>query len=620
MEGINLQLFKPRSKWEASYPPVSLIRTKTLGIDLETKDPNLLSKGPGSFRRDGYPVGVSVSDGNNAWYLPFAHAGGGNLDPDTVFVFLKDLIDRCETLIGANILYDVEWLSFMGLDVTGKRLIDVQMTEALIDEEQTSYSLNALCNRYLGVDKDEKLLREAASTYGVDPKSELWKLPAEYVGPYACFDALSVVKINELQQKEIIKQDLSEVFELEVNLTPIIWKMRQQGIMVDLDKAGALSTQLTEEEESYHTIIFKNFGMKIDPWSGPALAKACSQLDIVFPLTNKDNPSFTSDWIKKQKHPFIESIAKIRELNRLRSMFIDQWIFDNNVGGVIHPVWHQMRNPDGGTRTGRMSASNPNPQQIPSRSDYAKDIRSLFIPGSAKSWCKIDYSQQEPRLMVHYAMLCKHQGVDTVARAYQDNPKADIYQLLAEAAKISRRDSKTITLGRCYGMGPTTMADKLNIQEAAAFKLIEQFDHSVPFIKALNDQCSNMAGHRGWIKTILGRRRHFNWWESTEYGKNLGEKYRDKDEAIRQFGSVRRAYARKALNSLIQGSAADMTKSAMVSIFKETGLVPCMQVHDELNYCIDDPKDADKLRQLAETCVKLEIPIVADVDVGEHWK
>jgi len=269
-----------------------------------------------------------------------------------------------------------------------------------------------------------------------------------------------------------------------------------------------------------------------------------------------------------------------------------------------------------------MAASNPNPQQVPGRSDIAPKVRALFRNPN-KQWAKLDYSQQEPRLLVHFASLCRCTGADLVKMAYCGNAKMDIYQFLADSCAMSRRDAKDATLGRMYGMGFKRFAAKQNITLEAAKSKLEEFDRSVPFVREISDMCASAAQTRGYIKTLLGRRRHFNLWEPSRYSENyefarpLPRELAEKEwsgERLKRFG------AHKALNSLIQGSAADMTKSAIVKIWDEYKRLPVMQVHDELDFEVDSEEEALNYKRACEECVSLEVPIVAELKLGEHWK
>lgn len=620
-----MPMFTPHSSWEPPVKFPDLSGVKILGIDLETKDPSLNTKGPGSFRQDGHVVGVSIATDDRSWYFPTRHLGGGNMDPTATWEYLFDTLNVERTYVGANLQYELEWLSTKGITLPGD-LIDIQIIEALIDEEQDTYELDALSKKYLGAGKDETLLQQAARDYGINAKSGLWQLHSKYVGPYAEFDAMAPLKILQKQRDEVHRQDLTEIVNLECPLTRILWLMRKQGVRIDLDQAKALSDSLKVKEDQLRYDIWKEHGCKIDEWSGDMLASICDRLKIHYPRTEKGNSSFEGEWLENHDNPFLRAVSSLRDINRLRDTFVNSWIFDNVVGDIIHPQWKQLKRDDGGTRTGRMAASNPNPQQVPSRSEIAPLIRKLFIPEDGMDWCKLDYSQQEPRLLVHFAYLCKMTGADLTRMAYRDNPNMDIYTFLAESAGISRRESKDITLGRCYGMGSRKLAVKLGISEMIAKKKLEEFDTSVPFVKEIADKCSQLAQQRGYIKTICGRRRHFNWYEPVnsynmrQEGKDVRPRKIDAARAKWPDLRLQRANTHKSLNSLIQGSAADQAKAAMLQIYREHGKIPYLQVHDELNYGSESEGKSGELKGIAENCVKMEVPSRADMTHGRHWK
>lgn len=624
---MNLSLFPPQSTWTppAQYP--DLRGVKVLGVDVETKDPLLRERGPGSFRKDGHLTGVSLATNDSRWYFPLRHLSGGNLPLDGALAFLADVFKEERTWIGANLQYEMEWLNTDGFSLKGKH-VDVQVVQALIDEEQESNALDVLCKQYLNEGKDESLLRDAAIDHDIDPKSELWKMHSKYVGPYAEFDAYSVVQIFKKQWEEIKKQELEEIFTLESKVTPILWEMRKQGFRVDLEAAAKLSKQLLERENGIRLSILQAYNCHIDEWSGPMLARKCQELGITYPHTTKGNPSFEGDWLDAHDHPFLKSVAELREINRLRDTFVEQWIFKNEIDGVIHCEWKQLVSDDGGTRTGRMAAKNPNPQQVPARSDLAPLVRALFIPmHPGLRWLKRDYSQQEPRLAVHFAVKCGFSSADMVKMAYRDNPKMDIYQFMADSARITRRDSKDLTLGRFYGMGAYKLAHKLGVSVEDAKKKLEEFDQSMSWVRELANLCTNKAQERGWLRTLCGRKRHFNWWEPADaYDRkkvNPGADLRPRKlkEAQEKWPNLRlkRAHTQKALNSLIQGSAADMTKSAMVMQYEQLKQISYLQVHDELDDGVEDQAHADRLQEIAINCVKLEVPMRVDAKLGAHW-
>lgn len=630
-EGLQLVMEAPRTEWmpPTSFPDLSGV--KSIGLDTETKDPHLDSKGPGFIRGDAQVAGVSVAADDRAWYFPINHLGGGNLPQESVSRFLSDILaveDRF--IVGANLQYDLEALWSLGVHARG-RFVDVQIAEALLEEERVvGYGLEMLCRLYLDEEgKNEKLLTEAALAFGVSPKGGLWKLPSKYVGPYAEYDAMAPLMIFAKQHEKLKSDDLLNIFQLECELTPLLWKMRLQGIPVDLQAAELFSRELAGMEDNARIHLKVECGRDVDVWSGDDLARLCDDRGISYPRTPKGNPSFESEFLEAENHDsaILRKVGEVRKLNRLRTTFVDDWIFKNQIKGRIHPSWKQLKSDEGGTRTGRMAASNPNPQQVPARSDLAPRVRRLFVPPEGNKWAKMDYSQQEPRLLVHYAAICNFTGAKLAAMAYRENRDMDIYQFLADAAQITRRQSKDLTLGRMYGMGKNKLALKLGISVAEAESLLERFDERVPFVKEISDSAMRKAQERGWIQTLLGRKRHFNYYEPV-YQKELKAKSIDcrpvPNHRIAESKwpnqRLQRAGAHKALNALIQGSAADMTKQAMLHIYRETGLIPMMAIHDELNYFVPDVIEAKKIQELAENCVQLEVPVKADLSFGDHWK
>lgn len=638
--GLCGTLWEPKATWAPPTNFPNLSGVKRLALDIESRDPNLTDKGPGFIRGDASVVGISIATVDRGWYFPIGHLGGGNMDRDAVTNYIRDALavnDR--EIIGANLSYELEGLSSMGISIAG-RLTDIQLCEALIDEERDlNYTLETLCSTYLGIGKSEELLKEAADAYGVHPKNGLWKLPAKYVGAYAEFDAFSCIGIADRQSEVIRAQNLGQIVALEMSLIPVLHAMRMQGIPVDLEKAQTLTNTLQKEEDTLALKIKRDFGSDINVWSGQHLARVCDRLSIDYPRTAKGLPSFVGDWLDGQTHPFLELVTELRTINKLRKDYVDGWIFKNNIKGRIHPQWKQLMSDEGGTRTGRMAASNPNPQQIPSskKKDGSPNpvgaaIRALFIPPKDKKWCKLDYSQQEPRILAHFAALCNLSGAEAAAFAYRSNPKMDFYKFMEDIAGIARREAKTMYLGLCYGMGKDKLASKLGKTKADCERLMAQFNEHVPFVKELADKCSNLAQTRGYIRTLCGRRRHFNYWEPANAYKlreaaKREKRYIDLRPRLRKEAELEwpkewliRAGTHKALNALNQGSAADMMKAGLVKGFVEDGRIPFITVHDEIGGAVDDQEDADKWKKTMETCVKMTVPIYADLYMGNSWK
>jgi DNA polymerase-1 len=390
---------------------------------------------------------------------------------------------------------------------------------------------------------------------------------------------------------------------------------------------------LVEEKALRHGMRVK-YGDEIDEWSGPKLGIICDRLNIKYPRTPTGLPSFTSDYIEGTIHPFLDDLSELRELSKIRETFINGWILDNLVGDRIHPQWRQVATDDGGTRTGRMAAANPNPQQVPAGkyrktgkpNNFGAKIRSLFIPHQqGLRWAKYDYSEQEPRILTHFAALCKFTRAQEMADMYNADIKFKIYPKMMEwAGGIDKRVAKDLYLGRCYGMGIKKLMLKLNMPEDQARSVLQQFDEGVPFVKEIADMAGSIAQRRGYVKTLLGRRRHFNLWEPVNSFK-LRQQGMDcmpvrEDQAKEKWHGLRiqRSNTHKALNAIIQGSGADMAKASMVKCWSEHKMLPYMQVHDELNYGVDGDM-AEKLHSAIESSVDMRVRIVSNMTIGEHW-
>jgi DNA polymerase I-like protein with 3'-5' exonuclease and polymerase domains len=467
---------------------------------------------------------------------------------------------------------------------------------------------------YVGRGKNEAVLLETAKEWGIDPKSEMYKLPAMYVGEYAEQDAKLTLGLWQEMKKEILHQDIEDIFNLETELFPCLVDMRFLGVRVDTEAAFELKNKLLTEEKECLQIVKKETGVDTQIWAARSIAQVFEKLRLPFDRTEKTNsPSFTKNFLQNHPHPIVQKIARAREINKAHTTFIDT-IIKHEHKGRIHAEINQLRSDVGGTVTGRFSYANPNLQQIPARNkELGPLIRSLFIPEEGHTWGCFDYSQQEPRLVVHYAALDGLYGVNDVIDAYK-NGEADFHQIVAEMADIPRSQAKTINLGLFYGMGKNKLQAELGINEDKAKSLFKQYHNRVPFVKTLMDSVMRKAADNGRIRTWLGRRCRFNLWEPNQYGIHKALPH---DQALAEHGpGIRRAYTYKALNRLIQGSAADMTKKAMVELHKE-GITPHIQVHDELDISVNN--NADKIKEIMESAVNLEVPIKVDYEYGKNW-
>ena len=538
------------------------------------------------------------------------------MDKALVINWLKNLFKQeYTTFIFHNAMYDVCWLRGAGIKIKGK-IVDTMIAASLIDENRLSYQLNVLAKHYVGIGKDEKVLYNAAKEYGLDPKKELWRLPAMFVGQYAERDAEATLKLWQRLHRELHDQELIDIFRLETQLFPCLVEMRFKGVRVDQEKAHKIKKNLMAREQKILNKIKDLTGLHVEIMAARSIAKAFDKLKLPYDRTAKSKePSFTKNFLQNHPHELAQSIADAREINKAHSTFIDS-ITKHAHKGRIHADINQIRSDQGGTVTGRFSMSNPNLQQIPARHpELGPLIRSIFIPEENCKWGSFDYSQQEPRILVHYAKLQNLPGVHEIADAYKAGD-ADFHKVVADMAGIKRKQAKTINLGLMYGMGKNKLMAELGLMKESAEKLIRQYHSRAPFVKQLMDNVSRKANDRGKIRTLLGRACHFDLWQPVQFGVfkplPLEQARKNYDEPLK------RAFTYKALNKLIQGSAADMTKKSMVALYKN-GIIPHIQIHDEVDISVESDKKAEQIVQIMEEAVVLQVPNKVDYESGANW-
>ena len=615
---------------------------KVIAVDVETRDPNLRDLGPGWPREDGNLIGVSVAASGWSSYLPIAHEGGGNMAKDIVLRWLQDQLDHGMSVVFHNAQYDLGWLLSEGVEVKGK-ILDTMIAAPLLDENRFSYSLNALGSTYLGERKAEEDLRRAASQHGVDAKAEMWKLPAARVATYAEKDATLTLRLWNVLHEKLIEDNCQDILDLELSLLPMVFEMRRRGVRVDVEKAQQTKEILEGKEKTLLDEIYKETGVLLEPWNAKSLAMVFDKMELTYERTEKSkSPSFTKHFLKTHTHPIAKKILEIREYNKANTTFVDT-ILNHQHKGRIHCQFNQLRSDEGGTVSGRFSSSHPNLQQVPSRHKEIKGlIRGLFIPEDGCQWGSFDYSAQEPRWLMHYASLSQvtrdNGRVKEIVSQYQEDD-IDFHQLVADIAGVERNLAKTINLGIMYGMGIGKLATTLgDIPFEEARTLRDEYDEKVPFIRSLASAVMGVASSRTEIRTLLGRKCRFPMRELRGYSKDrktpihvdkLEERWADiqnTPDAERPKGwasmdprKYQVAFVYKALNRLIQASAADQTKYAMRDCM-DKGHWPMLTVHDELCFSIESDDQVSEIKDLMEHCAPgLKIPSKVDVGLGANW-
>jgi DNA polymerase I-like protein with 3'-5' exonuclease and polymerase domains len=649
----------PDTGWRAPTELPRLEHAPLISIDLETYDPELLTHGPGWGRGVGHIVGVAVGvpDGRR-WYFPIRHElpdgrlAPENLPPETVLKWCqRELTRPRQPKVGANLEYDTGWLAHEGVQVQGP-LIDVQYAEPLLDEHRRSYSLDSLAETYLCEHKVDEVLydwlhRAYGGSAGRKQAGNIYRAPVALVGPYAEGDVDLPLRIWEKQQPLLEEQGLLELFRLECDLIPILVQMRLRGIRVDVDKAERHKEELLMREAEIQARLRRLCGFDVNVDASSDLQRAFDAAGIDYPRTAKGNPSFTASFLNACNNELGELIRRQRRLAKARGTFLQGYILDKQSNGKVHGSFHPLRSTDGGTVSGRFSSSSPNWQNLPSRdTEIKKMIRGLCLPLEGEDWYSIDYSQIEYRMFAHYA------GDAQLRQAYAQDG-ADFHAVVGDmlGGGLPRKVVKNFNFMLLYGGGKRKLAEMLrdnlspeevdvvlddalarlshtsrkngDVYTDTAEAVYALYLQDFPAARRLADSATARAAERGYIKTILGRRARFPMWESREWSDNSGEL--PKDAAIAKWGArgIRRSRTHKALNALLQGSAADMLKRAMLDIHQDMGIIPLNTVHDELCWSFPPGKQGEELarevKRLMEVAILLKIPVVADVERGPDW-
>ena len=636
----------------------------TVAVDIETYDPNLKTKGLGAIRNDGFICGIAVATGKDTSYFPLHHSDteltmGKKLK---IWKVLNEKIFQNEkiTKIFHNAMYDVCWIRAVTGSMIKGRIVDTMIAASVIDENRFRYSLDALSKDYIGDSKYKYDLQQKTLEWSggmvKDPMSNMHKLPSSIVKDYAKQDVDLTFKLWNLFDKKLDEvlytkengeqKTCRKIFELETKLFPCLVDMKFKGVRINVQKAKKFGDHLKKRRDQIVTAIRKRTTKKIDIWAASSIKILLDHLDIKdYKVTPKSKmPQLPKDYLKTHKNKCLRMIAKAREYDKAANTFVDG-LLDYVHNGRIHADINQIRSDSGGTVTGRFSMSNPNLQQIPARGYMGKKMREMFLPEEGHEWTSLDYSQQEPRIVVHYAIKLGLPGTDELHKEF-DKEDADFHQIVADMAKISRTQAKTINLGLFYGMGKLKLQKELGLDRVNARKLFDEYHNKVPFVRQLSQDLIQFAKDNRLLFTLHDRFCRFNKWETTDrewnpetnrfnevplyteqearqaFKAEILEKYKenkvDKDYMDHFEKYYTPAFTYKALNRLIQGSAADMTKKAMVDLY-EKGIIPHIQIHDELCLSVKSEEDIQTVKKIMESTIMLEIKNKVNYKKGKNW-
>ena len=683
----------------------------TVAIDLETYDPNLKTKGLGAIRSDGgriikegFVCGIAIATSDKkkeikqTLYFPINHYKSDNIPEKEVWEFFNKKIFQNTKIrkVFHNAMYDVCWIRSVTGEMPKGPLLDTMIAASVIDENRMRYSLDALSKDYLKESKYKYDLKEKSqvSPYFIkDPMANMHKLPYDLVKEYAEQDVNLTLKLWNLFEKKIDEEKIVEkgtddektktlknIFKLETELFPCLVDMKFKGVRIDKNAAVKLGERLKTTKNNIVKYIKRRKGVQVEIWAAASIKVLLDKLKIKdYEMTPKSKmPKLSKDYLKTHANHFVRMIAKAREFDKAEGTFVEgllNYVHEDKEGNYrIHADINQIRSDQGGTVTGRFSMSNPNLQQIPAKGFIGKKMRELFIPEEGCTWGSFDYSQQEPRIVVHYALKLNgcNVGTEKIVSSYKNNPSADFHQVVADMAQIPRTTAKTINLGLFYGMGKNKLAQQLGLNSTESKEIFDKYHKEVPFVKKLSSSLEGFAVRNEFLYTLEDRFCRFNRWEPNSkkwnpkerkfvvkvvevkkdkdgkvekdkdgndkkievekpvplfskeeakihYKAERSDKGYPPDEKCKYFASFYKlAFVYKALNRLVQGSAADMTKRAMVKLYKK-GIIPHIQIHDELCLSIDNDEKWKTVKKTMEEAIILEIPNKVNYKKGKNW-
>jgi DNA polymerase I-like protein with 3'-5' exonuclease and polymerase domains len=454
-----LGLFRPESEWSPPRELPDIRGADLLAIDTEGRDDGLATgRGPGwPLGPAGYLCGISYAVDDRKGYIPIRHPETNCFDPDQSFRWANDVISSAKRVVFHNAPFDIGWLSTEGVDPP-EVIEDTSAAAVMLDENHRSYSLDS-CLAREGLElKNKALLQKAAEAFGGDvknPAKTIYLYPGKFVGPYAEDDAARTLDLFRRYEPQLLAQGVWNAYRLEMDLIPMVVAMRRRGIRIDTVRAEEIAQALRMNVQRLCRIAGERLpgrrAVTINDLRSPEwLARAFTSENLSFPRTGKTKQgSFSKDWMQKSSHWLPRLVVEARHYEDAASKQIENFILGFAHRGRLHAEVHQFLTDEGGTRSQRFSYSSPPLQQMEGVQEGPDDkpvpagdepwqfyggvggaIRGVFLPEKDTAWGAFDYSQQEPRLTVHFAAVTECPGVEEALRRYNENPRQD-----REAAK-----------------------------------------------------------------------------------------------------------------------------------------------------------------------------------------
>lgn len=575
--------------------------------------------------RDAKLVGIGCCWGKTETdiaYIPIHHTAGQNLDQETVLEALRPILES-ESYPKAlqNAKFDRLVLRFQGINLKGV-VFDSMLASYLINPED-SHNLTDLSLRYLKAGVVAKSYTDLSIPKGKTIADVDIQKVANYCGMDVYTTFLLVEKLHSKLQAN--SQLYKLLVEVEQPLEPVLAEMEFNGIRINIDYLNQLSKKLEKQLTEIEQRAYQEAGEKFNLGSPKQLSELLfEKLELNPKKSRKTKTGYSTDAkvLDKLKgdHPLIDSILEYRTLAKLKSTYVDA--LPELVVAQTHRVHTNFNQTV--TATGRLSSSNPNLQNIPIRTEFSRQIRQAFIPKPGWLLVSADYSQIELRILAHLS------GEEVLLDTY--NNSQDVHtltaQLLFEKEQVTadeRRLGKTINFGVIYGMGAQRFAREANVSLAEGKQFIERFNQKYPKVFDYLEQLKKQAISQGYVETLLGRRRYFNFM-SGSLQKLKGHPIEDIQlETLKSIGQLDAQLLRAAANAPIQGSSADIIKIAMIKldkILQTTEARLLLQVHDELVFEIP-PHEWEvlqpQIKSTMENAIQLNVPLVVDIHGAENW-
>ncbi|MEL4898653.1 DNA polymerase I [Crocosphaera sp. Alani8] len=568
-------------------------------------------------------VGIGCCWGNKPTdiaYIPIAHTQGKQLPKEKVLNTLRAILeDSHYPKVFQNTKFDRLIFKHQGINLNGV-VFDTMLASYVLHPEK-SHKLSELCEQYL-----HGITSKNYSELGIGKKQTIADLDIETVAEYCGMDAYGTFLLVEPIKQELKAVSTLEKLLLEVEqpLEAVLSIMEDTGIVIDTEYLGKLSKELegnllTLEEKAYQA-AGETFNLGSPKQLGEILF---DKLELNRKKSRKTKTGYSTDHATLEKlkgdHPIIDYILEYRTLSKLKSTYIDALpeLVDKQTKR-IHTNFNQSV-----TTTGRLSSSNPNLQNIPIRTEFSRQIRQAFIPEEKWSLVSADYSQIELRILAHLSQE------PVLLNAYQN--AQDVHsvtaKLLFDKEKITPQErtlGKTINFGVIYGMGSQRFAREAGVSPAEGKEFINKYRQRYAKVFQYLESMKKEAIANGYVTTILGRRRYFNFFDDNLY------RFRGHDPQTIDLNKININYndsqlLRAAANAPIQGSSADIIKIAMVKIQEilnnyRANLL--LQVHDELVFEIPAKEWEEletKIKTTMESAVTLTVPLIVDIHAGKNW-